>query len=497
TWAAAERHLPALADLGITVVHVMPVGEFPGTFGWGYDGVDLFAPTRLYGRPDDFRAFVNAAHGAGLGVILDVVYNHLGPDGNYLKHFSKDYFTNRYKNEWGEAVNFDGHNSSPVRDFFLANAAYWIREFHLDGLRLDATQQIFDASANHFMGALSRVVREAGDERAVYLVVENEPQEAKLLRPFEAGGYGLDAMWNDDFHHSTAVALTGRTEAYYMDYRGTPQELISATKRGFLYQGQFYVWQQKPRGSPALDIPIEQCIHYLQNHDQVANSLRGWRMHQLASAARCRALTALLLLGPATPMLFQGQEFWASAPFLYFADHTPALAALVARGRADFVRQFPSVQCAGEEILDRPEARDTFLKCKLDLEERHRHAAVRRLHQDLLRLRREDPALGKPHLDGAVLGDQAFVLRFFGAHQQDRLLLVNLGKDATLSTLPEPLLAPVGGMDWQVHWSSEAPDYGGSGMRPINTQGQWRLTAESAVVLAPGRSDERKGKENR
>ena len=253
TWRAASEQLSLLAELGITALEIMPVAEFPGQFGWGYDGVNLFAPTRLYGEPDDFRHFVNRAHKCGLGVILDVVYNHFGPDGNYLGQFSSDYVSSRYKNEWGEAINFDGENSAPVREFFVANAAYWIREFHLDGLRLDATQQIFDASKEHILTEIARAARNAAKERSIYIVAENESQEARLVRPEEQGGYGLDALWNDDFHHSAHVALTGKNEAYYTDYAGTPQEFVGALKHGFLFQGQYYSWQKKRRGQPALD----------------------------------------------------------------------------------------------------------------------------------------------------------------------------------------------------------------------------------------------------
>ena len=222
TWSSAMEQLPELARLGVTLLEVMPVADFPGRFGWGYDGVNLFAPTRLYGGPDDFRAFVDRAHALGLGVILDVVYNHIGPDGNYLKEFSPDYFSSRYQNEWGEALNFDGAHSGPVREFFIANAGYWIDEYHLDGLRLDATQQIFDSSSEHVLAAITRRVREAANGRATYLVAENETQTSKLVRTFEEGGYGLDALWNDDFHHSARVAVTGRNEAYFCDHLGHP-----------------------------------------------------------------------------------------------------------------------------------------------------------------------------------------------------------------------------------------------------------------------------------
>jgi maltooligosyltrehalose trehalohydrolase len=293
-WKAASRELPALAELGITCLEIMPVAEFPGRFGWGYDGVDLFAPTRRYGTPVDFRRFVDRAHALGIAVILDVVYNHIGPDGSYLKNFSAAYFTDRYDNEWGEAINFDGPDSGPTREFFIANAGYWIDEYHLDGLRLDATQQIFDRSEDHILAAIVRKVRSAGRGRTTFVVGENEPQDAKLARPVERGGYGLDALWNDDFHHSAMVALTGRHEAYFSDYRGRPREFVAAAKHGFLYQGQRYPWQRKARGTPALDLPAECFVVFQQNHDQIANSGTGERCHALTSPGRFRAMTAAL-----------------------------------------------------------------------------------------------------------------------------------------------------------------------------------------------------------
>jgi maltooligosyltrehalose trehalohydrolase len=394
TWAGAADELAELARLGITVIELMPVAEFAGRFGWGYDGVDLFAPTHLYGRPDDFRRFVDRAHALGMGVILDVVYNHLGPDGNYLAEFAREYFSDRYDNDWGDAINFDGPGSTAVRELVTANAGYWIDELHLDGLRIDATQQIFDASPEHVIAAVVRRVREAGGGRSTLVIAENEPQQTCLLRPPARGGYGIDAVWNDDFHHAACVAVTGRHEAYYSDYRGTPQELLSALKRGYLYQGQRSAWQKKRRGSPADGIEPARFVAYLQNHDQVANSARGERLHKLTSPARYRAITALLLLAPATPMLFQGQEFAASSPFLYFADHRPELARSVRRGRAEFLDQFPSI--ATPEIRTRladPASPETFAASVLDHSERTRHPEAYALHADLLRLRRDDGVL--------------------------------------------------------------------------------------------------------
>jgi maltooligosyltrehalose trehalohydrolase len=485
-WASAIEQLPELAALGVTMLEIMPIADFPGSFGWGYDGVDLFAPTWLYGEPDEFRAFVDRAHALGLSVILDVVYNHVGPDGNYLKQFSPDYFTDRYQNEWGEALNFDSANSGPVREFFIANAGYWMDEFHLDGLRLDATQQIFDNSEDHILAAIARRVREAANGRSAYLVAENEEQHSKLVRPPAQGGYGLDALWNDDFHHSATVALTGHNEAYYSDHHGHPQEFISAMKHGYLFQGQWYSWQKKRRGLPTTGLHPANFVHYIQNHDQVANSLHGMRLHELTSPGRLRAMTAILLLGPMTPMLFQGQEFAASAPFLYFADHNPELARLVASGRRKFLEQFPSVACPeSTPRLADPESETTFKRCKLDFSERQRHAASYELHRDLLKLRREDPVFRRPRprgADGAVLGAEAFVLRFFGDEGDDRLLLVNLGADLQLNEMPEPLLAPPEGRSWKIFWSSEDPRYGGFGTPPLG-DGAWRIPGQAALVL--------------
>jgi maltooligosyltrehalose trehalohydrolase len=470
----------------------MPVAEFPGRFGWGYDGVDWFAPTHLYGAPDDFRRFVDGAHALGLGVILDVVYNHFGPDGNYLTSFSDHCLSDRYKGEWGEPLNFDGSGSEGVRAFVCSNAAYWIEEFHLDGLRLDATQQIFDASPTHIVAELAAVAREHAAEagRTIYIVAENEPQDTRLVRPLAQGGFGLDAMWNDDFHHSAHVAATGQSRAYFTGYAGSPQELIGAAKHGFLYQGQFYKWQGKRRGTAAIDLAPHRRVNFLQNHDQIANTGRGVRIAQAAAPGDARALTALLLLMPGTPMLFQGQEFATSSPFTYFADHKPGLAVQVRRGRAAFVAQFPNLaEPEMAESLPMPDAFGAFRACVLDHEEATRapHDEALALHRDLLQLRARDGVFANPRvgcLDGAVLTESALALRFFGGDSGDRLLLVNLGRDAMLPSPAEPLLAPPSGASWRVQWSSEDHLYGGDGTPPIETDDGWFLPAHAAVVLA-------------
>jgi maltooligosyltrehalose trehalohydrolase len=498
TYAAAEAHLPYLKDLGITILELMPVNEFNGPFGWGYDGVNLFAPTRLYGTPDELRHFIDRAHAVGLGVILDVVYNHFGPSGNYATRFSPNYISQRYENEWGDAINFDGEASGPVREFFACNAEYWIREFHFDGLRLDATQCLFDASETHIVVEIARRARAAAGARSIYLCAENEPQHAGIARAVERGGQGLDAMWNDDFHHSAMVAATGACEAYYSETRGTPQELISSLKWGFLYQGQWYAWQKKRRGHPALDLPATAFIQFLQNHDQVANSARGQRIHQLASPGRYRALTALMLLTPCTPLLFQGQEFAASSPFLYFARHEDELNVLIGKGRHEFLTQFPNIRSEeGGKLLAIPAAEETFRRCKLDHAERDRHADVLEMHRDLLRLRREDPVFSRgdaSRMHGAVLGPEAFLLRFLDEAGDDRLIVVNLGATLPLLPMPEPLLAPPAGMGWKLLWHSEDVRWGGQGMIEPDGEHSWRLPAQALAVLAPHRLEDEDGR---
>jgi len=490
-WSSAADELPQLADTGITVLELMPVAEFPGRFGWGYDGVQWFAPAHIYGCPDDFRRFVDRAHALGMGVILDVVYNHLGPDGNYIGKFAPQFFCEK-TTDWGPAINYDAEDCGPVREFVIANACYWMDEFHLDGLRLDATQDIHDASEDHILREMAREVRKRVAPRQVIFIAENEPQQTKLVRPADQGGYGLDGLWNDDFHHSAIVALTGHNEAYYTDYLGTPQEFVSSMKYGYLYQGQRYKWQKKRRGTPALDLDPAAFVTFIQNHDQIANSGYGKRCNALTSPGKLRAITALMLLAPGTPMLFQGQEFAASSPFLFFADQSSELNAQIRRGRAEFLSQFPSLATPELQArLSDPSDPATFERCKLDFAERETHREVFDLHRDLLRLRRDDPVLRaqKRHgLDGAVLSSEAFLLRYFGADAADRLLLVNLGCDLHFNPAPEPLLAPPLGHEWSLLWSSEDPKYGGNGTPPLDTEQNWRIPGWAAVLLKPTQS---------
>jgi maltooligosyltrehalose trehalohydrolase len=496
TWAAAEDELEYLAGLGVSVLEIMPLSEFPGRFNWGYDGVDLFAPFHEYGTPDDVRRFVDRAHALGLGVILDVVYNHLGPEWNVLPHYSDDYFSRRHKSEWGDTLNFDGPNCRAVREFVLTNVDYWIDEFHLDGMRVDATQGLYDTGPVHILREIAHRIHEAGGGRRTLVVGESEPQRAVLLRGPRAGGMGFDMLWNEDFHHAAMVAATGVREGYYGDYQGTPQELVSTTKRGWLYQGQWNLRQGKRRGSLAWDIPPHSFISYLQNHDQVANSPGGERIHRQTSPGRYRAITALQLLGPATPLLFQGQEYAASSPFLYFSDLRSEIAEELLQGRRDFLKQFAS-QATPEmqALVPPPHDLRGFRRSKLDPAERERveHAKILAMHRELLRLRREDPTIRAGQrpgaIDGAVIGPEALVLRWFAPEGtgDERLLLVNLGVELSLRATAEPLLSPPGdGRRWRLLWSSEDPRYGGRGTpAPESEEGNWNLPSHAALLMGP------------
>ena len=490
TFDAAADKLPYLRDLGVTMLEIMPIAECPGRWNWGYDGVQLYAPYRTYGDHDALKRFVDRAHTHGLAVMLDVVYNHLGPDGNYLKHFSPYYFNTRDKTDWGEALNFDGAHSHGVRQFVIENAKYWIRDFHLDGLRLDATQSMFDRSETHIIAEIIAQSRRAAGARNIVVIAENERQRSEHLRSPATGGFGLDAMWNDDFHHAAKVALTGSRDGYFNDYTGRAQEFISCIRHGFLYQGQWYDWQQQPRGSSASGLPPYAFIVFIQNHDQVGNTFVGERVHATASPARYRALMALMLLSPQTPLLFMGQEFACSSRFMFFADHHAELGQLVHAGRREFVRQFRAyADDAAQALIPDPCDEATFLDSKLDWAEAARHAPALLFHRELIALRTGDPVISQQRrdvLETATLSERALVLRWCDATHGDRLLVVNLDRELALTPAPEPLLAPPRDGEWRLAWSSEDPRYGGFGrVMPVEAQGRgpWRIPGECAVLL--------------
>ncbi len=428
SFAAVESHLDELADLGVTAIELMPVADFAGRRGWGYDGVLPFAPDSAFGRPDELKRLVQAAHARRLMVFLDVVYNHFGPEGNYLHAYAAPFFTRRHHTPWGAANNFDGPGSRAVRDFFIENALYWLDEYHLDGLRLDAVHAILDDSPKHFLVELAERVRAAFADRHVHLVLENDANQARFLM-----AHLFDAQWNDDFHHILHVLATGETAGYYRDYRKTPlQWLGRALTKGFAYQGEPSEHRGgEPRGEPSAHLPATRFVAFLQNHDQIGNRATGERLSALAAPEALQAALAILLLCPSIPLLFMGEEWGSSQPFLYFCDFHAELGAAVREGRRREFEQFP--QFADAEARRRiPDPNDeaTFLGSKLDWTARsgpagaERLALVRRLlvlrHAEIVpRLKglvaEAGFALEEPHLlhawwhlaDGATLALQA------------------------------------------------------------------------------------------
>jgi maltooligosyltrehalose trehalohydrolase len=485
TWAAAEARLPYLAELGVTTLEIMPLAEFPGTFGWGYDGVNLFAPTHIYGEPHDVQRFVDEAHQLGLCVILDVVYNHFGPVGNFFADFSPT--VHGAPGEWGDTINYDGEGSAAVRRFMIENAAYWIAEFHFDGLRLDATQGINDSSKPHIIAEICRAAREAGNGREIFIVAESEPQDTRLLRDVGGDVDGVDAIWNEDWHHVAFVALTGRRQAYFTDYQGTATEFASMTLHGPLYQGQWYSWQKQPRGGFALGLRKSQFVNFLENHDQVANTGTGGRLCQQVDPSRWRAMTALLLLSPSLPMLFQGQEFGSSRTFAYFADHAGDLARAVENGRLEFLAQFPTLAVAEiRALVPNPADRRSYEMSRLDDEERTTTNPFFRLHSDLLRLRKTDAVLSQLGTErGDVMASapvpSVLLVRYI-APDAERLIVMNLADDH-LSPMNDPLLAPRPAAQWRQMWSSEHPRYGGHGPLDVVREGRWLIPAGSTTLL--------------
>lgn len=500
TWPAAIGKLDWLREMGITALEIMPLAEFGAEFGWGYDGVLQYAPTRLYGTPDQMREFVDAAHARGLGVILDVAYNHLG-HGARFEAFAKSYFRDDVDNEWGRAMDFRVRTAAGPRSYFVGNAIYWIDEFHLDGLRLDAAHAIIDDSDEHVVTELTRKARAAAGDRQILISAESEPERVTFVRSPAEGGHGIDAVWNEDFHHSAMVAAWSRHEAYMHDHLGTPQEFISVAKYGTLFQGQRYDWQDRGRGAYGLDLSPTNFVNYLQNHDQVANS-GGVRFQQRSSPAKARVLTTLLLLLPQTPILFQGQEFGATTPFYYFLGITGEMAQAVKKGRLDFLAQFQSLRDpVALASLPDPADPQTFARSKLDWGEAEKNAEWVALHRDLIAMRISDPALSRQlparqgGVDGAVIGPEALLLRYFGeSGADDRLLLVNLGRDLRLRSLLDPLAAPPEGHDWDLSWSSEDHKYGGEGRRAVDLTERFVLSGEVAILFKPGTARPRPAK---
>ncbi len=419
TFRAVTEKLDHLASLGVTHIELMPVAGFSGKRGWGYDGVNLYAPHHAYGDPEELKGLVNACHSRGLGVILDVVYNHLGPRGNYLPDFGP-YFTDRYLTPWGDAVNFDGPESDQVRRFFIDNALMWLGDYHFDGLRLDAVHAIFDFSAVHFLEELAGDVKEleAHLGRHLVLIAESDLNDPRIVRPAHAGGFNIHAQWNEDFHHALHAALTGENKGYYADFGGLAP-LAKALEKGFVYDACYSVFRRRRHGRPATDLRGHQLVGCLQNHDQVGNRARGERTSHLLSLDELRVGAALVLTGPFIPMLFQGEEWGAGTPFLYFTAHEDQeLAEAVTRGR---LREFEDFGWKPEEIPD-PQSLETFERSKLDWRETDQstHAELLAWHRDLIRLRRKLPELSDGRLDRIRVD----------FHQEEKWLIMRRGSVA-------------------------------------------------------------------
>jgi maltooligosyltrehalose trehalohydrolase len=464
TFSAAAARLPYLAELGVTAVELMPVADFPGRWNWGYDQSAMYAPSRAYGTPEDLRQFVDTAHRLGLAVFLDVIYNHLGPDGAYLPAYGP-IFTERHTTPWGPAVNLDDDGSRGVRDLFIDNALHWLEEYHFDGLRLDATHALIDDSPTHFLAELSQQVGRLSPKR--YLVAEDHRNLNTLLLP-TPGGFGMDAVWADDFHHQIRNITAGDTEGYYTDFaETTTSDLAETITRGWFYDGRQSKYTGRHRGSSAEPITPNSCVVCIQNHDQIGNRPTGDRLTDSVSQEVYRAASAILLFGPELPLLFMGQEWAASTPFLFFTDHGDEIGPLVSKGRKQEFRDFPGFN---GDVPD-PQDPETFARSKLDWLEsdRDEHARTRKLYRDLLTLRRElpdetDALLATPHGRAA--------------------LHVRRGRYHLLATFTEANLDLPEGAEIILH--TEQMEYTGDPVPPAFEAGRVRFGWAGAVVVRVG-----------
>lgn len=457
TFRAAIEKLDHVARLGVGAIQLMPVADFPGERNWGYDGVALFAPARCYGRPDDLRALVDAAHERGLAVILDVVYNHLGPDGNYLSRFAKEYFDPERHTPWGQAFNLSGADSRPVREFFISNAAYWLDEFRFDGLRLDATHAIEDNSPRHLLAEIAEVAH----RRGAFLIAEDDRNSCEVLRRDDGSGHQIDAAWADDFHHQVRVALTGIQESYFKSYSGSPGDIAETLQNGWYYRGQSYPqWKGRSRGEPCRHLSPAAFVTCIENHDQVGNRAKGERLAHLISPSAFRAASALLCLSPYAPMLFMGQEWAAGTPFQFFTDHAGELGRLVSEGRRkEFATAGLNQGIAPEDVPD-PQAMETFRASKLIWDElrQYPHASVFELYRECLRQRAswlQAVADDRNRWEVAAL-HRAVAIRYRAPSAgEERLVISSLHGDTRISLLQEPL-SPPAGCNWRIAFDSNA-----------------------------------------
>jgi maltooligosyltrehalose trehalohydrolase len=465
TFRSVMGKLPHLAELGFNAIQIMPVADFPGQRNWGYDGVCLYAPARCYGHPDDLRALVDAAHQQGVAVVLDVVYNHLGPDGNFLGAYSSHYFNHAHQTPWGDALNYDGPHAGPVRSFFLANAAYWLDEFHMDGLRLDATHAIMDDSPRHMLSEIAALVHQRGG----YVIAEDERNFASIVSP--PPGHDLNAVYADDFCHTVQVALGD--DSYAGKFDGTAEELVDELQHGWRYRGQIPPTPCTPRGTPCAHVPPEKFLYSISNHDQVGNRAFGERLEHLAAPAASRAALALLLLSPFTPMVFMGQEWAASTPFRFFTDHTPELGKLVSEGRRKEFAHFPQFSDPeAAALIPDPQSAKTWECSKLNWSEitKHAHAGVLALCRECLHLRVTHAAFRPDTREGWSVGvvDGAVALRCEdGMHAW--LLLATLNGACQVHLSGHDLCRLDDGGQWRPVLFSNALHFGGSGQNPFET----------------------------
>jgi maltooligosyltrehalose trehalohydrolase len=454
----------------------MPVASFPGRRNWGYDGVGLYAPAAVYGGPEGLKKLINAAHAEGLAVILDVVYNHLGPDGNYFWAVSKHYFTERVKTPWGAAWDLDGEHSAPVREVMLANAEMWIRDYHADGLRLDATHAIYDSSEPHILREIAERARAAGGGRRTLIMAEDDRNDVRLITPADQGGLGLDAVWADDFHHQLRRAFAGDHDGYYSDYEGSTRQIAETLRGGWFYRGQESAFQKKARGTPPEPAAPPQFIHCIQNHDQIGNRAIGDRLGAAVSPEAHRAMSALLLLSPYTPLLFMGQEWNASSPFLYFTDHADELGRAVTEGRR---REFQHFKAFSHMEIPDPQADATFERSKLLWEEQGdpARAGVLAWYRELLRIRATHPAMrdrSRAAFNVTEIGDGAVLLERRG-RSASILVAVNIAGALDFAIL--------GGSPRVLAWSGEERFGGEPGTPSPLVDGRVRMSSAGAVIV--------------
>lgn len=488
TFRAAIARLPHLRRLGITALELMPVAEFPGARNWGYDGVSLYAPHSAYGGPDEMKALVDACHQQGIAFVLDVVYNHLGPEGNYLAEFGP-YFTDTYRTPWGQAINFDGPRCDPVRRFFADNALYWLTEFHIDALRIDAIHGIFDFGARHFLDQLASEFHDqaAALGRQAWLIAESNLNDSRVVKPRKQGGFQVDAQWNDDFHHSLVTALAGPQPGYLSDF-GSLGCVAKAITDGFVYDGIYSQWRQRRHGNSSKDLRGEALVHFIQNHDQVANAFAGSRLASLIPLEAQKLAAAVLVCSPALPLLFMGQEYGETAPFHYFTSHgDPDLVQAVREGRSREFGEFHS----GAGYAD-PQDESTFLTSKLrwDCLAREPFKTMLRLYADLFALRAATPSLSNVRKDlASVTFDEEggwLVLVRKDPDGTSSALVCNFAR--TAQTVP---LAPPPSDNWSLALWTAAPSYGGAGETPPRAaRGGVDLPPSSAALFRTGEGRE-------